>query len=316
MTLSLGIFIVIVAFFGLRGYCKGFFGALSRTISLLAAYAVAFLYLQPTAKLLQEKTGLEGVWVYIAAGLSLFILVSLIVTLIFSGLSKLTKNNDKHTFGSKLGGLIIGLCLGTVLGLLVTYGIGLAKEIKQPESIATQTPFDLQARKLVSKMVAQVTSLAYPEASVFSESLVESPIAMSKSLQSVAQNEDLKTLINDQNYQQLLDHGDAQSLINDPLFKRLISDPDVQYVLQRSQLVPKGQNTDEAVADALINSWQGIQSVRQDARVQEIVNNPDFQRKLQSGDKLSLMSDPQLQELTEVFFQAVGKTRAKNTPPN
>lgn len=311
MTATLGIFIFIVAFFGLRGYLKGFFGALSRTISLLTAYVLSFLLIKPAAKLLQEQTGLEGIWIYLAAGLTIFLLVSLIVTLIFAGLDKLTKNDDEQTAASKFGGLLVGVLLGSILGLMVVYGIGLVREIKNPNLIVSQTPFDQHARTIVSKMVAQVTAIVYPEASAFSESLTESPVAMSRSLQNVANNPDLKTLMSDSEYQKMLDFGEASALVNDPLFKRLINDPDVQYFLQNSELVPDGKNTDEAVAEAVIESWQGIQSVRNDARVQEILTNPDFQRKIQSGDKLALMSDPQMQELTEVFFQAIAKARAK-----
>lgn len=314
MSLSLGIFVAVILFFAFRGYSKGFFGALSRTISLIVAYIAAFFLVKPAAAWLQEHTGLEGIAVYLISGLVIFAGVSLLVTLIFNGLERLVGSRERLSLTSKMGGLVVGLILGGVLGLLVVYGMSIVREAKRPETMASETPLDIKARELVGKMVAGVTRFVYPDASAFSESFAESPLTMSRSLQNVAKNPDVKTLLGDEEYQRLLEHGDPQALINDPLFKRLIYDPDVQYFLQQSELVPAGANTDEVVAQAVIDSWQGFQSARNDARVQEIVNDPEFQRKLQSGDKMALMTDPQLQELTEAFFSAVAKSRTAKTP--
>ena len=85
MSLSLGIFVAIILFFAFRGYSKGFFGALARTAGLIAAYITAFLFVKPAAAWLQEHTGLEGIAVYLIAGLAIFAGVSLLVTLIFKG---------------------------------------------------------------------------------------------------------------------------------------------------------------------------------------------------------------------------------------
>lgn len=309
MSLSLGILIAIVLFFAYRGYCKGFFGALSRTISLIAAYIAALFLVKPGAIWLQKHTGLEGIAVYLVAGLLIFAAVSLVVTLVFNGLERMLGSRERASATSKLGGLIVGAVMGGVLGLLVVYGMSVVREAKQPETMANQSPLDIKARALVGKMVAGVTDIIYPDATAFSGSFAESPLAMGKSLQKVANNPDLRTLMSDEEYQRLLDHGDPQALVNDPLFKRLMYDPDVQYFLQKSELVPAGANTDEVVAKAVIDSWQGFQRARNDERVQEIINDPDFQRKLQAGDKISLMTDPQLQELTEAFFSAIAKAR-------
>lgn len=310
ISLSLGVFIVILAFFGLRGYMKGFFGALSRTLSLLAAYIAAFFLVKPAADLLQTHTELEGMVVYLVAGLIIFIGVSVLMTLIFNGLDSLTKKNEELTGLSRLGGLLVGTTLGGLLGLLVVYGMGMVREIREPAAVAQMTVFEASARKWVSKSFARLAAFAHPEAAPFTESLFEAPLTMGKSLQKIANNADIKMLVTDVQYQHLLNAGESQALAQDPLFKRILKDPDIQYLLQQSALIPEGAATDETVARALIDGWQGVQSVRQDARVQEIMNDPEFKKKLQSGDQLAFMTDPQFQELTEAFFQAVAETRA------
>ena len=47
MTLSLGVFIIVVLIFAVQGLRKGFFGALGGIISLIAGYAAAIYGLKP-----------------------------------------------------------------------------------------------------------------------------------------------------------------------------------------------------------------------------------------------------------------------------
>jgi uncharacterized membrane protein required for colicin V production len=313
MSLSLGIFFVILVLFSLRGYVKGFFGALSNIVSLTLAYITAFLLVKPAARLLQEHTELEGILVYLIAGLIIFTVVSVFVSLIFSGLDKFINSNQTLSSASKIGGLFVGILLGGLIGLIAVYSISIVRELGQPGAVASQTPVDNTARKLAGKMIAAATTYTYPEATKFSEAFVSSPVAMGKSLHRVANNPDIKSLVSDEYYQRLLARGDAQNLIREPLFQRLMNDADVQYFLEQSQLIPTDTQSEEVIARALIDSWQGFQAVRNDARVQEIMNDPEFQKKLQSGDKFALMNDAQLQELTEAFFQAAAKARSSTT---
>lgn len=310
MSLSLGIFIVILLFFSLRGYFKGFFGALSSIVSLVIAYISAFLFVKPVALLLREQLGLEGMLIYLIAGLIIFAIVSTVVSLFFLALEKLVHANAALTLPSKIGGLCVGILVGSLVGAVAIYGVSIAREIGQDEKVVSAKPVDHTARKLMGKIVSTATSYAYPEAAAFSEAFVTAPVSMSKSVQSVANNPDIKILFSDNYYQQLLTHGDTQGLMREPVFQRLASNSDVQYFLQQSQLAPENTGGEEVLATALIDSWQGFHAVRNDARVQAIMSDPQFQRKLQSGDKFALMNDAQLQELAEIFFQVAANARS------
>lgn len=309
MSLSLGIFIVVLVFFGLRGYHKGFFGALNSIVGLVLAYISAFLFVKPVVLLLREHLELEGMLVYLIAGLIIFAIVSTVVSLIFLLLEKLVHSNAALTIPSKIGGLCVGLLVGCLVGVIAVYGISIVRELGQNEKVVSIKPVDHTARKLMGKIVSTATNFAYPEAADFSEAFITSPVSMSKSVQSVANNPDIKTLFSEDYYQQLLTRGDAQGLMREPAFQRLASDKDMQYFLQQSQLAPEHTGSEEVLAKALIDSWQGFHAVRNDARVQAIMNDPEFQRKLQSGDKFALMNDAQLQELAEIFFQVAAQAR-------
>ena len=55
MDWSLIIFVVVVLFFGYRGYRKGLLRSLSRVLSLLAGYVAAILYATHVSSLLESK---------------------------------------------------------------------------------------------------------------------------------------------------------------------------------------------------------------------------------------------------------------------
>jgi uncharacterized membrane protein required for colicin V production len=322
MSLFLGIFILVVLLFAITGYFKGFLGAISQTVSLVAAYTATFFLIKPTTHFLQTYTELDGMIVYFVAGGLIFMLVSFLVTVIFRSLDKIASKQQRLSIPSKLGGLLAGTIMGVFFGFAAVYVLSVLQEIRQPQAqIQTQTqksttPFEIYVRQWVGKTIASITTLGYPDAAALTESFAQSPVATSKSIHSIAQNPDLKKLMGNPRYQQLLEQGDEATLMNDPLFQRLTDDSDIQYFLKQSNLISNDENNDTVLAEALINGWRSLQVIRNDPRVQEIIKDPDFQKKLQSGNKLSLMNDPKFKELTEAFLQAVATTSKRSSPPD
>lgn len=310
MSLSLGIFLLAVTYFAISGYFKGFFGALSRTVNLLLAYLAAFFFLKPTADLLQVHTSLDGMIVYFVAGLIIFVLVSLAVTAIFRGLDHLVNTNKHLGKPSKFGGLVVGIIIGTLVGFLLVYGISVMREARAPELIVQHTSLEMTARAFAGKVAANITAFGYPDAAPFAESFVRAPVAMGRSIQGMANNEELKALLADEHYQQLLARGDTLAVAGDPRFQRIIADADVRYFLQQSELGTVEEDLEQSVASALVEGWHGLHVARNDPRVLAIIENPDFQQKLHTGNYFVLMNDPQFKELTEAFFNALAGTRA------
>jgi hypothetical protein len=53
---------------------------------------------------------------------------------------------------------------------------------------------------------------------------------------------------------------------------------------------------------------QRLEATKNDVQIQAIIQDPEFQRKLQADNKIALMRDPQILELAELIFASKTKT--------
>ena len=301
MTLSLGVFIIVVLIFAVQGLRKGFFGALGGIISLIAGYAAAIYGLKPVAKLLQDMTGLDGLLLYFSAGLIAFIVASLVVGIVFSFLEQAVSTNAGLSGMSRLGGMLVGTGVGCLLGVLVVYGISIYQELKHPDKFDNDTLIAQKTRGLMSQATAKVLEQTYPEAAPLAIAFVEDPVEMGEHLNQVLSNEAFKQLLQDPQFQSQLEEGDIATLLQNPDFQQLAQDEHLQQLLRHSDIA-HAENADEILAMQMSNIWQKVQRKKNDERVQAILNDPGLQHKLQSNDRMALLRDPQVLELMELLF--------------
>lgn len=308
MTLSLGVFIVVVLIFAIQGLRKGFFGALGGILSLVAGYAAAIYGLKPLAKLLKDMTGLDGLLLYFSAGLIAFIVASLVVGIVFSFLERAISATAGLSGMSRLGGMLVGTGVGCILGLLVVYGISIYQELQHPDKFDNDTPLAQKTRGLMSHATASILEHTYPEAKPLAVAFVEDPVEMGEHLNQVLSNDAFKQLLQDPQFQSQLQQGNIPALLQNPDFQQLAQDEHVQQLLQHSDIVHT-ENADEVLATHMSNVWQKVQRKKNDERVQAILNDPALQHKLQNNDRMALLRDPQLLELMELLFteESTGK---------
>lgn len=313
MSLSLGAFVVVLLIYCIYGLKKGFLSTLGSLASLIIAYAAAFIFIKPVAQFFQRVTAVDGLAVYALSGLIIFTLVSLAVTAIFNSAQRVIEGPEL-SIASRVGGLILGAALGSVLGLIAVYAVDLMAEARRPasahETQINPTPLEQTARNLIGKAVGHLARFIYPEAAPFAVSFVQSPITISKSLHNLATAPELQQILKDDRHQQLLEAGNAQAFVHTPEFVEIMSSKDMQVLLRDAKLVPEGVRAEEVVAQTLVEAWQGLDKIRQDPRVLAIMKDPEFQNKLQTNNTLALMNDPKTAELLNAFLQAMAKPSA------
>ena len=59
---------------------------------------------------------------------------------------------------------------------------------------------------------------------------------------------------------------------------------------------------EEALAGQLTDIWGRMQRVKNDRRVQDILNDPEFQQNMQSGNPVALLTNSRLLELADIVF--------------
>ncbi|HEY8938788.1 MAG TPA: CvpA family protein [Cellvibrio sp.] len=352
MHLSTIIFFVLLAFFTWRGYQKGFIESITRILALIVAYPAAIFFTRPFAKWLMANTSLDGLLVYFIAGTTIFLVVSLVVILLLNLLAKLIPDNRTTELGSKIGGAGVGVFMGSIIGLIVVYGLGLIITPTPAAPIivhnnATSTSPNIQsdtntgaavgvprindleksrdsfieasAKKLIGNAAAAAVDLALDDKTTtqVTKAFVQDPQSMLTHVQQVTNNGQLQELMADENIQSIMTTGDTEALMRDPAFKELMSNPSVQALMTQSDV--DSATGSKAAAEKMITAWNRVQTLKHDPRVIAIISDPEFQQQLNSPNKLQLMMNPKLNQLTEIIFSnetipanSMGKYKVQN----
>ncbi len=336
MHISTIVFFALLAFFTWRGYQKGFIQSITRILSWIVAYPAAIFFTKPFAKWLIANTALDGLLVYFIAGASIFLAVSLIVTLLLNLLAKLIPENETTEISSKIGGAGVGVLMGAIVGLLVVYGLSVvitpkpapattiatnintekAETTSQNESTTTAVGvpritdlektrdsfIEASAKKLIGTAAATAVDLALDDKTTtqVTKAFVENPQSMLTNVQQVVNNDQLKQLMTDEKIQSIMTTGDTHALMNNPAFKELMNNPNVQALMTQSDVDSDAGS--QAAAEKMITAWNRVQTIKHDPRVIAIISDPEFQQQLNSPNKLQLMMNPKLNQLTEIIF--------------
>lgn len=331
------IFLAVVAFFVWRGYQKGFIGSITRVLSWLIAYPAAIIFTKPLAKIIIQNTALDGLLVYFIAGACIFLGVSFAVTLLLNLLARLIPDNDATEKSSKIGGAGVGVVIGSLVGLIVVYGIILIqKPTLVPTEIAALSPpashhntqptatittsakapaikdlekakdsfIEASAKKLISTAAATAVDVALDDktATQVTKAFVQDPQSMLSHVQHVSNNGKMKELMGDEKIQSLMTTGDVHALMNDEGFKELMSDEHMQALIVTADNSATGVSGQQAAAEKMVAAWRRANSLKHDPRIIAIINDPEFQQQLNSPNKLALMMNPKLNQLTEIIF--------------
>ncbi|UTF60177.1 CvpA family protein [Gilvimarinus sp. DA14] len=321
MAVTTIVFLAITAFFAVRGYFNGFWGSLSRSISFIGAYAAAFYFSKDAAALIKANTSIDGIAAYLAGGIALFILAMVALRLLFWLLSHMIPGGgDKPGVASRFGGLVIGGIIGGFIGLLLVYTLDVyssAKDLKadrvQPDSAAPATtespapqnnPVSKAAKLTVSKSAGAIMALSgVSDNSVqLGEAFIADPVANVDRVNRVTNNPDLQKLLQDRRTQQLLKKGDVDELMKVPEFRRLMNDPDMKHLMAASGLDVDNKDSARETARKVSLGYQRVQLMKDDPRVQEIINDPEFKAQMQSDNKIALITNPKFNQLAEIIF--------------
>lgn len=334
MHITTIVFFALLAFFTWRGYRKGFIGSITRVLGWIVAYPAAIVFTKPTAKLLMQHTALDGLLVYFIAGSAIFLLVSFLVSLLLNLLATLIPETDATQVGSRIGGASVGVLMGALVGLLVVYAISLVLAPKaqplqheQTDAIpltdnaettsrapATGVPhvrdlaksndsfIEASAKKLIGNAAATAVDLALDDKTTtqITKAFVENPQTMLTHVQQVANDGQMKNLMADEKIQSILTTGDTHALMRDPAFKELMNNPSVQALMSQSDV--NSEAGSQAAAEKMVQAWNRVQTIKHDPRVIAIISDPEFQQQLNSSNKLPLMMNPKLNQLTEIIF--------------
>lgn len=318
MDISLIIFIVVVVFFVYRGYRHGFLKSLSRILSLVAGYLAAILFARPVSAMIETLYPLPGIAALIMASIVLFIGAGIAVSLVFWLVKKFMLKKEASSAMSSIGGVTIGLVMGLLVAIVVVWSFAFVRDMGAEDKTASikntgNNAIENMAGHAIGTAVKTVMSRsdAQPEVINLSGAIIESPADIAKTVQRLSASNDLQALLQDPQNQAVLDSGDTTALQQLPAFQQLVNNPDLMALVKSAGLVDKSADHSKAaevvLASKMSDIWQRMEKVKNNQRVQEILNDPEFQEKIQSGNPVTLLTNTHLLELADILFSDSAK---------
>lgn len=312
MDWSLIIFVIVAAYFGYRGYRKGLLKSLARLLSLGAGYLAAILYSSQLAALIEANAGLKGIAAFITASLILFAGGALLVNLQFRLVEKFIGNDTQISRVSSGGGATLGLLIGCVIAFVLVWTFAFVRDMSPTfetasTTVENQSGIEALANSIAGKAVDSAISLSdtKPEIARLSAALVRAPAKITQQAKRLGRSPELIELLNNPDNQAVLDRGNVDEIRSLPAFQRLSKNPDLLALADTAGMLDglKGNAAvDEQLAAQIGDIWGRSQRIKNDPRVQEIVNNPEFQQKIQSGNPIDLLGNAELLELVDIMF--------------
>jgi len=313
MDWSLLLFIVVMLFFAYRGYKKGLLKSLSRIFSLVAGYIAAILYTEQFSAVLESQYQLQGIIGFLTAALVLFFSAAIAVSILFWIFAKLLPATDSPSTASSLGGATVGLMIGVIVAIAIVWTYAFVRDIhfaKDADTEANLNPSKIEslASNVASKVVNTALSMgsARPEITNLGTALIDSPAEIAQHAKRLSSSNDLNELLSDPGNQALLNRGDVAAVKNLPALRKLARNPDMLALAKSAGIVDDSVNNSGAVETALARQltdiWGRVHRVRNDQRVQEILNDPEFQQKIQSGNPIDLLTNARLLELADIIY--------------
>ena len=310
---TLVLFLVVVAFFAYRGYKNGLLSSLSRILSLLAAYTASILFSEQVSAILTSQFQLQGIVSYITAALGLFIAAGIIVSIVFRLLGQLVPATESPSTASSCGGLAIGLMVGVIIAITAVWAFAFIRDIRSGSMLeeraqTDQSKIETLASRVAGKAITTVMSLSSvnPEVARLSAAIIETPAKFALHARQLTRSGDLQALLADPQNQAVMNSGDVNALRQLPAFQQLVNNPDFLALAESAGLLTDvaaiSASAEIILATRIIDIWGRVQRVKTDGRVQEILADPEFQRKVQSGNPVDLLTNPRLLELADIIF--------------
>lgn len=169
---------------------------------------------------------------------------------------------------------------------------------------ANDSFIEASAKKLISTAAATAVDVALDDktATQVTKAFTQDPQSMLGHVQHVANNGKMKALLADEHIQSLLTTGDVHALMNEAGFRELMGDEHMQALVATADDSTTGATGQQAAAEKMVAAWQRANNLKHDPRIIAIISDPEFQRQLNSPNKLALMMNPKLNQLTEIIF--------------
>ncbi len=316
--------IILIALFFYRGYRRGVLVTAISVGGLILAYVFAYVTFKPIGLMIEHFFNVPRVGAYALGGLAAF----LPLYLIFSVLSFMVNRRRKKSIKEKgedsvnpvdkwMGG-VAGAAVGAVMAVLCIWVYNMAQFSPAGEKLPdlSQSAAGKASSAVIEKgSYAMAKKLIKDEnASRALSAAVSDPARTASNLKEIVSDPKFKDLASDPAFQAAVETGDPEKIMRSDALRKVLEDEDL---LERGRELGLVDSEDDAedlmrkAADGIARLGQGIEEIRQDPEVREMMNNPEILRKIETQDISGLMTDRGFHELVSRVMELTGADEAE-----
>lgn len=308
----IGIFLfsIVLLYFIYRGYRLGLGLVLARLASLAGAYFLAINFTENGAILLSEKTDLHGLAANFVAGLAIFVIsaivISIILQIILHILGKLTEGKSTLPIMGALTNGLIGVAVGLALVWFANMaGTALTKGELPPDNLVNNW-----SQKLMGGSIDTVLSQQFPKTPQLvgvASYVLKNPARGIKDGIYLANDPDVQRLMKSKKIQRMVQKRNLLGLMTANEINAVLDDKTVQRILEETNVLGDVDVTDKIavktrLTQEVMTTLIRVEAVKQNPRFKQLTRDPELKRMLRNNDVIGLMSSPKVKELAQIVM--------------
>jgi len=205
------------------------------------------------------------------------------------------------------------------VGLVAVFGLSYLGEVWPDKGASLRdkppTAIERLARNSAKRLVSWVSALndMEPTTAKLSAALVSEPRKVISHVQNLQQNPDMQKLFSDAGNQATLRSGDPQAIQQLPAFQNLVDNKDVQALMEASGY-ESGPEADVVLAEQISHLSRRAELIKNDKQVRAILDDPEFQQQLQSGNPALLLNNKDFVTLLNLLTRDLPTMSTPNSP--
>ncbi len=310
--IGISLFSIVLLYFIYRGYRLGLGLVIARLLSMIGAYFLAISYATEGAILISEKTVLQGIAAYFAAGAAIFFVASIVISItlqiLLHFLGKLT--DGKSTLPVP-GALANGL-VGVFVGLALVWFANMAGTALTKGDLPPDNPINNLSQKLMGGTIDTMLSQQFPEApqlvGVASYALKNPSQAVTDGI-NLANDPDIKRLVNSKKIKRMVQKRDVLGLMTAPEINAVLDDKRVQRILDETNVLGDIDVTDKIavkkrLTEEIMTTLIRVEAVKHNPRFKELTRDPELLRMVNNYDVIGLLGSPKVKEITKIIMSS------------
>lgn len=317
------VLLIAIAVFGYRGYRAGVFLSGGRIAALLAGYGASLTLAKPASSWLTQAFELSP-WVsFTAASIGLFFLVSALVTTVISRLTKQLPLELQHAKAVRWGGAGLGVVTGCLIAVITLWFYNAmvgAISLSSPamgQRLQAASGMDSNSPSAGQQLVNSASQLVADAVVKRSDSddfaaqatalLMTQPQATMESFQRLGQDPAMLALLQTPENQQVLLTGNSDEITQLKDFQALRNNPDMQSLFGGEKI------NDQQLATLMSTFFTRSQQLQNDPQFQSLLQDPQLQEQLRSGNPLAILTNPKGSQLIAALLKP--QTNSSDEPP-